>query len=331
MTISRRQPWVATPLIESPQLSKSAGCRIFLKLDNLQPSGSFKSRGIGNYLLSRIREHDVTDGKKPHFYASSGGNAGIACVVAAQSLGYEASVVIPTTASPALIARLEEEGASSIIQHGHSVMDADRYLKSTVLLADPDGVYVPPFDHPDIWAGNATVMQEIAAQLSDEQPDIVVCSVGGGGLMNGVVQSLDQLGWSDGTTVLAMETAGADSLNQALEARQLVTLEKITSQARSLGVATVSQKTFDYAQRDQVVSGVLSDAEAAKGCWMLAKYERLLVELTAGIAVRLCEDNLLEKFTGKRLDRDSKVVLLVCGGNDISVEMLMRWKEQYGY
>ncbi|CAM1502354.1 Fc.00g043380.m01.CDS01 [Cosmosporella sp. VM-42] len=328
MTRDRKQPWATTPLIESPHLSKTAGCRIFLKLDNLQPSGSFKSRGIGNYLLCRIRESQAA-GKIPHFYASSGGNAGIACVVAARSLGYHASVVVPTTTSPALIARLHAEGATKIIQHGHSVMDADKYLRSVVLPADPEGVYCPPFDHQDVWDGNSTVMHEIATQLEGEKPDAVVCSVGGGGLMNGVVQHLDKLGWSDDVQVLAMETAGADSLNRSLEAGEVVTLPRITSQARSLGVATVSEKTFEYAQRPQVISAVLTDGDAAKGCLVLAQHERMMVELTAGIAIALCDDGLLEKFLGRKLYPDSKVVLLVCGGNDISVEMLMNWKEQY--
>ncbi|KPM39687.1 hypothetical protein AK830_g6881 [Neonectria ditissima] len=329
MTRNRRQPWATTPLIESPHLSKLAGCRILLKLDNLQPSGSFKSRGIGNYLLRRIQESEAL-GQHPHFYASSGGNAGIACVVAAQSLGYNASVVVPTTTSPALVARLHAEGVTKIIQHGQSVMDADKYLRAVVLPADPTGVYVPPFDHQDVWDGNATVMQEIAAQMEGEKPDAVVCSVGGGGLMNGVVQELDKLGWSDDVSVVAMETSGADSLNRSLLANEIITLPKITSQARSLGVVTVSKKTFEYAQRPQVVSAVLSDGDAARGCLILARHERLMVELTAGVAIVLCEDRMLEKVLGRKLSADATVVLLVCGGNDISVEMLMKWQEVYG-
>ncbi|MBE3045447.1 pyridoxal-phosphate dependent enzyme, partial [Candidatus Bathyarchaeota archaeon] len=112
MHISHRYSIAAA---EIQTLTRSS--RIFLKLENLQPSGSFKSRGIGNYLLRRIEESEAS-GKRPHFYASSGGNAGIACVVAARSLGYEASVVVPTTTSPALVTRLREEGARTVYQHG---------------------------------------------------------------------------------------------------------------------------------------------------------------------------------------------------------------------
>ncbi|KAH6680092.1 tryptophan synthase beta subunit-like PLP-dependent enzyme [Plectosphaerella plurivora] len=329
MTIDRRHPWVTTPLIESGPLSKAAGCRIFLKLDNLQPSGSFKSRGIGNYLLCRIRESEAA-GKHPHFYATSGGNAGIACVVAARALGYEATVVVPTCTGQALIARLHAEGASQVIIVGETVMDADKHLKKHVLPADPDGIYVPPFDHPDVWEGNGTVMHEIVGQMGGDRPDAVVCSVGGGGLFNGIVGYLDKIGWSDDVSVVAMETRGADSLNRSLKAGRLLTLEKITSQARSLGVARVSEKTFEYAQRPNVVSAVLSDADAARGCLFLARKERLMVELTAGVAIALCQDGLLGQVLPRKLDAESKVVLLVCGGNDISVEQLMDWERLYG-
>jgi len=226
-----------------------------------------------------------------------------------------------------MVMRLRDEGAHSVYQHGQSVMDADNYLRCVVLPRDPNGVYVPPFDHPDVWAGNSTVMYEIASQLSYEQPDLVVCSVGGGGLMNGIIQALDELGWGDKTSVLAMETAGADSLDQALKAKQLVKLEKITSRARSLGVSMVSETTFEYAQRPQVANAVLTDTEAARGCLLMACHERLMVELTAGVAVALCENGQLERYSGRRLDRNSKVVLLICGGNDISVEMLMEWQK----
>lgn len=237
---------------------------------------------------------------------------------------------MPTCTSPALIARLEAEGASQVIQVGESVMHTDKYLKTHIIPSDPDGVYVPPFDHPDVWEGNSTVMHEIVGQMGGEKPNAVVCSVGGGGLFNGIVGYLDKIGWSDDVSVVAMETRGADSLNRSLKAGRLLTLEKVTSQARSLGVATVAEKTFEYGQRPNVISAVLSDADAARGCLFLARKERLMVELTAGVAIALCIEGLLEQVLRRKLDRDAKVVLLVCGGNDISVEQLMDWEQRYG-
>jgi L-serine/L-threonine ammonia-lyase len=163
----------------------------------------------------------------------------------------------------------------------------------------------------------------------DGRPDVVVCSVGGGGLLNGIMQVVDENDWSDDVEVLAMETLGADSLNQSLRAGELVTLPRITSQATSLGVVKVSQKTFEYAQRPNVTSIVLSDAEAARGCCLLAEHERMLVELTVGVNVPVCYDGLLQRVLGSRktLDRSSKVVIVVCGGNDIGIDMLVAWRK----
>lgn len=298
--------------------------RIFLKLDNLQPAGSFKSRGIGNYIVHRVAERRD---QPIHFYAASGGNAGIACVHAARLLGYPTTVVVPASAKPVMVRNLWAMGAAQVIQHGTSIAAAAEYIHNTLLPQDQYGVFVPPFDHPDIWEGNATVMREITEQLNDK-PDVVVCSIGGGGLMNGIMQVIDENKWNDDVDVLAMETEGADSLNQSLQANQLITLPRITSQATSLGVVRVSQKTFDYAQRPNVTSIVLSDAEAARGCCLLAEHERMMVELTVGVNVPVCYDGFLQRVLAQRktITPESKVVLIVCGGNDISIEMLMQWR-----
>ncbi|EXJ85159.1 hypothetical protein A1O3_05834 [Capronia epimyces CBS 606.96] len=338
--------WIQTPLIESRALSEAAGCTVYLKLDNLQPSGSFKSRGIGNYIRRRVQEaeaeaeaedegnndqrKDQRKRKRIHFYAASGGNAGIACVHAARQLGYGATVVVPTTAKAAMVAKIQAMGASAVIQHGANIMEADRFLREEVLAskdADEHGIYVPPFDHLDVWDGNATVMQEIASQLDDRPPDVVLCSVGGGGLLNGIMQELDRRDWGNRVHVVAMETDGADSLNRSIRAGQLVTLDRITSQALSLGVSRVSAKTFQLAQRPNVKSLVLDDRAAKRGCCLLAMHERLMVELTVGVNVAACYGGLLQSVLGASctVTPETKVVIVVCGGNDVSIELLHSW------
>jgi len=267
-------------------------------------------------------------GAKTHFYAASGGNAGIACVHAAKGYGYPATVVVPVTAKPIMIDTLWVTGATAVIQHGSNIAEAQAYIEKVLLPRDADGVFCPPFDHEDVWAGNATIFAEIADQL-DESPDVVVCSVGGGGLLNGIMQEIGKRNWNDKVQVVAVETDGADSLNQALRAGRLITLPKITSAATSLGCVRVSQKTFEYAQRSNVTNLVLSDAQAARGCCLLAEHEKLMVELTVGVNVPVCHDGLLQRLLGPRktLTPESKVVIVVCGGNDISVKMLQAWRQ----
>lgn len=161
-------------------------------------------------------------------------------------------------------------------------------------------------------------------------PDAIICSVGGGGLFNGIMQGLDATGHDVyDTTVLAIETEGADSLNQSVKAGELVTLPGITSQATSLGATRVTQQTFEYAKRPNVKSIVLPDAEAAMGCWRLADDERIMVELACGVNVALCYDGRLEKALGRKVKKDNVIVIILCGGSNVTVDMLAKWREEF--
>ena len=159
---------------------------------------------------------------------------------------------------------------------------------------------------------------------------MIICSVGGGGLFNGISQGLDALSVGT-TTVLAMETEGAESLAASVQARELVTLPGITSQATSLGAVTVTQRTLDYALRPNVRSVVLPDAEAAMGCWRLADDERIMVEMACGVNVALCYDGRLERVLGRRVRPDEKIVIVLCGGSNVTFDMLAMWRKEFGY
>ncbi|MCJ1477923.1 catabolic L-serine/threonine dehydratase [Lambiella insularis] len=321
------KPWIETPLVESAALSKAAGCRIFLKLENLQPSGSFKSRGIGNF----VRQSLLRAPSAPlHFYISSGGNAGLACVAAARLYAHPASVVVPLSTSPFMVAKIRAAGATAVIQTGATWAEADRHLREVVLAADPHGVYVPPFDHADVWAGASTMVEEMAAQMGGPAPDAVVCSVGGGGLFAGVMEGMARVGWG-GRRVLAVETEGAASLARSVERGELVTLPEIRTIATSLGAKRVAGKALEWALKEgtDVRCVVLRDEEAAMGCWRLADDERVLVEAGCGVSVALCYDGRLGGLV-EGLNRESRVVVVLCGGSNVSLEMLMGYREKYG-
>ncbi|KAB8337074.1 hypothetical protein FH972_021378 [Carpinus fangiana] len=328
-------PWRETPLLESSALSRAAGCRVLLKLENLQPSGSFKSRGVGNYLLSQLAKAVQASGGDQdvplHFYASSGGNAGLAAVHAARSLNRPCTVVVPLSTKPLMIAKLRTAGAADVVQVGASWKECDHHLRTEIVAKDPTGVYVPPFDHEDIWEGNSTLATEIYQQMphGTRPPAAVVCSVGGGGLFSGVQIGLERVGWQD-VPVLALETEGAASLAASLKANQLVTLPAITSQATSLGATRVAARAFEEAKKPNVRSVVLSDAEAAMGCWRLADDERMLVEMACGINVALCYDGKLEAVLGRKIEQHEAVVIVLCGGSNVTLEMLNTWRQEFG-
>jgi L-serine/L-threonine ammonia-lyase len=231
-----------------------------------------------------------------------------------------------------MISKIKASGAHDVVQHGATWQDADAYLRKEVMVkAGSAAIYVPPFDHQDVWTGHSTLVPEVLSQLpGSAPPDAIICSVGGGGLFNGIIQGLDAFKISS-TTVVAVETQGAESLYRAVEAGELITLPGITSQATSLGAVRVTQRTFDYAQRHNVRCVTLSDAEAAMGCWRFADDERIMVELACGVNLALCYDGRLEKALGRKVRPDDKVVIVVCGGSNVTVDMLANWRKEYGW
>lgn len=338
MTVKEVKPWRQTPLVESTNLSKAAGCRIFLKLDNLQPSGAFKSRGIGNYILNALKRSPAPE--LVHFYSSSGGNAGLAAVCAANFVGRPCTVVVPQACSQMMVTKIKTAGAYEVIQYGAAWKEADTYMKDVVMKkAEARGevaVPVHPFDHPDVWDGNASIMDELFYQfneLRESPPDLVLFSVGGGGMFNGIVQGLETYGWDD-TNLLCVETDGAQSLARSMEANEHITLPKITSQATTLGCSRISDQAYDnairYRDMGRMRNAVLTDGEAAMGCWRLADDERIMVELSCGVSAAMCYGGRLKRALGRPVHPEEKVVIIICGGQAVTTSMIEQWRQQYG-
>ncbi|WWC64374.1 uncharacterized protein I303_106984 [Kwoniella dejecticola CBS 10117] len=333
-------PWIETPLLESVPLSKLAGCRIFLKMENFQPSGSFKSRGIGNLVRCAVERSPSTT--PLHFYASSGGNAGLGCVTAATTLKQKSTVVVPTITKQAMINKIIAAGATQVIRYGNTIADADEYLRTNLLPKDPQGVYVPPFDHPDIWNGAESLIHEVHQELHGS-PDGIICSVGGGGLLIGICQGLDRLsgaalsqttGFTPAlpqtttpTQVIGVETVGCESFSQAITAKRLVTLPGITSIATSLGCTRIAARALEYGLRDNVHSTLVSDKEAVEACIRFADDHKVLVEPACGATLALIYSGRLSEVM--EVKPTNKVVLVVCGGSNISVGMMYKWKEEF--
>lgn len=160
------------------------------------------------------------------------------------------------------------------------------------------------------------MIDELYHQLNGIPPTAIVCSVGGGGLLNGLVLGLDRYGWYDRVSIIGMETRGADSLSASIAAGELVTLPGITSIARSLGVTRVSEKTWEFAQRSNVHSVVLSDAQAAMACVRFAAEEGIVVEPACGVSVAACYGQTLKQVVPD-FSEESRVVIIVCGGEFI--------------
>jgi L-serine/L-threonine ammonia-lyase len=300
---------IQTPLIASLPMSQRLGRPIWLKMEALQPPGSFKLRGVG-----LACEHHAARGAR-RLLSSSGGNAGLAVAWAGRQLGLAVQVVVPQTTSAVALHNLRLEGASVLV-HGVSWQEAHAYALSLQTEGD---AFIHPFDDPLLWQGHATLMTEVAA--TGLRPAAVVLSVGGGGLLCGVVQGLQTLGWHD-VPVLAVETAGAASLNAALLAQERVVLERITSLATSLGARQVCEQAFAVAQEHPVHSLVVSDAQAVDACVDFLNDHRIVVEPACGAALAGAACTALD------LPPKAPVLVVVCGGATSTAAQLLAQQAQ---
>ncbi|KAJ8286272.1 hypothetical protein GJAV_G00036520 [Gymnothorax javanicus] len=313
---------VPTPLRESLPLSRVAGMPIYLKLDSSQPTGSFKIRGIG-HLCKTWAERGCE-----RFVCCSGGNAGMAAAYSARHLGVPATIVVPVVTPSFTVQRLKDEGATVLVQ-GNELKESIEYGQQ--LVANNAGwVFISPYDDPLIWEGHTSLVRELEAELA-ERPGAVVLSVGGGGLLCGVVEGLRRAGWED-VPIIAMETVGADSLNAAMKKGELVTLPKITSIATTLGLNRVAAQTLKLAQEHTVYSELVTDQQAVKAVELFMDDEKILVEPACGAALAAVYSDVLTRLQREgKLGRDlGPVVVVVCGGNNISLAQLQKLKLQLG-
>lgn len=303
--------YIKTPLIDMLDYCNE-NQSVKIKMEAYQPSGSFKLRG-----METLCRYEVIQGAT-QFVASSGGNAGLAAAYVGRKLGIKVTVVLPKTTPYFMIEKLMKESASVIV-HGDVWDEANAYALS--LTEAPDTAYIPPFDHPKLWEGHATLVDELKEDCKD-QPDLIVLSVGGGGLLCGVVEGLINNGWTD-TTILAVETDGCASLYQSLKNNKLVCLESINTIATSLGVKQVSAKTFEYARLYSVIPWLVSDESVVKACIRFADEYRTLVEPACGASISVIYDNapILKNF--------HNIIVIACGGSIINLDRIKQWKEKY--
>lgn len=299
---------IETPLIESVPLSTGVQGNVWLKMEALQPSGSFKLRGIGYACQEYLRQ-----GAK-RFISSSGGNAGVAVAYAGRKLGVPVTVVVPKTTSQTALEVLRHENAQVKI-HGKTWQDAHEF--AVQLAAESNAAYLHPFDNPLIWTGHATLIDEV--RQSGIEPDVVVLSVGGGGLLCGIIEGLRRNNMAD-VPILAVETEGADSLAASLRAGQHVELEDIQSIATTLGAKKVASAAYQWCDRHEVASHVVSDRAAVTACLRFSQDHRLLVEPACGASLSALYDE------AEFLSSKQNILVIVCGGVSVTISQLEQWK-----
>jgi L-serine/L-threonine ammonia-lyase len=301
---------IQTPVIRDAQVEAALGKIVWLKMECLQPTGSFKIRGIG-LLCQELKSAGCR-----RFVSSSGGNAGYAVAYAGRELSLPVSVVVPSTTSESTRHKLVMLGAE--VQVAGDVWD-EADVEARKLALEGGAAYIPPFDHPTLWRGHSTMIDEVAK--SQGKPDLVVVTVGGGGLLCGVLEGMHRSGWSD-VRVVAVETVGAESLHAAIAAGEAVSLPEITSIATCLGARRVADAALDWTGRHPIQSVVVSDASAVRGCLEFANRHRVLVEPACGAGLSLIYEEA-ECLSGAQ-----RILVVVCGGIGVDLDQLNRWATQ---
>ncbi|XP_031698823.1 serine dehydratase-like [Anarrhichthys ocellatus] len=299
------------------------GTTVDLKMENSQPSGSFKIRGIGHLCQQLARQSKGV-------VCSSGGNTGMAAAYIARKMGVPATIVVPSSSPQLVVQTLQDQGATVKIT-GRVWDDANA---EALRLQETEGLtYVPPLDHPLLWQGHASVIARVATSLGPGvKPGAVLVSMGGGGLLCGVVRGLKDAGWTD-VPIVAMETAGADCFNAAVKAGRLVTLDDITSEAKCLGAKTVCKKAFEYSRCSEltIISELVTElCLNVRFHFLLAGEERVLVEMACGAALAAVYSGLARRLQdeGRLPALLGPLLVIVCGGSSIDMEQLTLLKHK---
>ena len=250
----RRTPLLAATSLRQPPVE----AKLFLKLECLQPTGSFKDRGAMNRLLTsepkKLARGVVT---------ASGGNHGLAVARAATMAGVAATIFVSEAAAPYKLTKLDAWGAKVVRVAGHWDAARDAAL---AFAADAGAEFFHPFADPKVVAGQGTIGVELAAELPDI--DVVIVAVGGGGLIGGLSVALRTL--KPGARIIGVEPIGSPTLRACLEAGRLVRLDRIDTRVATMACPQTEESVFQIVRRNVDDIVLVSDddmLEAARWLW----------------------------------------------------------------
>lgn len=291
-----------TPLVYSYSLSELSGANVYLKLENLQRTGSFKIRGAYNKLCS-------LHGRVERVAAASAGNHAQGVALAGKLLGIGATLVMPEATPINKILGVKHYGAE-VVLHGGTFDDAYRYAKK---LEEESGyAFVHPFDDPDIIAGQGTVGLEIIESFQNAQA--VFVPVGGGGLIAGIAVVLK--GLSPSVKIVGVQSSAAPSMFVSLKNGEVTESDVGQTIADGIAVKKPGTLCFEIARRlvDEVVT--VDEREIEDALLLLTERKRIVVEGAGAVGL----SGLLKR---KDEFRGENVVVVVSGGN-IDINILAR-------
>lgn len=285
-----------TPLVEERALSDLCGARVYLKLENLQRTGSFKVRGAYNKIAG-LSESQRAKG----VVTASAGNHAQGVAMAASAFGIPATVVMPETAPESKLAATRAYGAN-VVLHGKTFDEA--LARAHEIQRETGATFVHPFDDPMTVAGQGTIGLEILEDLPD--PEVILVPVGGGGLAAGIAVAVK--GLRPGTKIVGVQAENAPSMVEALKRGEPTAVRVTPTHADGTAVGKSGEVTFTIARKllDGVVT--VSEDEIANAILLLLLKDKVLSEGAGALGAAAL-------MAGKVDARGKKVVIVVSGGN----------------
>lgn len=307
---ARLRPYLSpSPVLYAESYSQRLAAQVIFKLDLLLPTHSFKVRGALNAVLGLSPA-----AKERGVITASAGNHGLGVSYAAKLTSVQAVIVLPTS-SPGVRAEAIRDLGGEVIISGE---DWNAANACALELAEVHGyTYISPFDDPAIMAGQGTLTLEILRQVPEVS--VILCSVGGGGLISGIASAVRQL--RPEVRVVGVETLGADCMSQSVQAGRVVELPHFTSIAESLGTRRPGERQLAIVME---AAGMVTvpDEAALRELLFTLNAEKLLCEPAAACTLAALADGLVPEIRGKT------VVPVLCGGN-ITLEHVQTWLEHF--
>ena len=299
---------VHTTLEYSERLSRYYGAKIYLKREDLQTTRSYKIRGAYNFICNLSQSQ-----KDKGIITASAGNHAQGVAFSANKLRVMATIFMPTTTQTQKVNRVRSLGGK-FIEIKLVGENFDESSEKAIETANRTGtIFVPPFDNELIMAGQGTVAKEIYEDLGN-QVDIIVCPVGGGGLIAGVSTYFSSK--SSDTEIIGVEPVGADAMQQSLKHNQIITLKTIDTFVDGAAVKTVGIKTFEIVSK--FVKRILLVPVGKICVTMIELYQEdgIITEPAGALSVSAL-DSIASDIKNKT------VVCIISGGNND----LMRYPE----
>jgi len=292
-----------TPVEFSHSMSNSSGCKVLLKLENLQVTGSFKARGAVNKMSLLALENPEK------IITASSGNHGSAVAYASKILELDSLIFLPETVSSAKLSKIEQFGAQVHIE-GKDTGDTEQAARAYALKHGYP--YLSPYNDYDVIAGQGTIAAEVSQQVSGI--DAVFIAVGGGGLISGIGGYLKQM--HPGVQIVACSPENSAAMHYSLEAGTIIDIDHLeTISDGTAGALEENAITYEYCHSVVDQSVLLTEDEIIKSMKGFMNSHQMMIEGAAGVAFAGFS-KIQHQFQNKQ------VLIVVCGAN-ISSEKLI--------